>query len=378
MKTVDIKPDYFKDFKCSCDKCVNSCCVGWNVTLDKITYSKYMNMYTDFSAYIKENISDKRIILKKGYCPFLGTDCLCKIQKKYGEEFLSDICRTYPRHKKNLLFLQYNDLLISCPEVIKMLRKHKLFNFEETYIKSKFKEEKNDKCVNELYFLLRDTAKYVYNLKISFKKQMYLMLKFANDSHELLSQIPITNKSVETFKKTYTEEYFKTLLKTFKPNKNINIVEDFQFDCLSELEGHRHTDKKIIGILDNYLNINFDNLNYKKVLKQVIKLSNKAIKLKNLFFYLILYSLTDVFNKDNFLEIIKFVIHFIAYLSEINLASYLSKPIPLFENNFYKITSEMFRIFYHATLYDDYIKMFKTSEKFSYQKVLDYVLASQF
>ncbi len=378
MKTIDIKPDYFKDFKCSCDKCANSCCVGWNITLDKTTYSKYMNMHSEFSDYIKENISDKRIILKKGYCPFLGTDCLCKIQKNYGEEFLSDICKEYPRNTKNLFFIKYTDVLFSCPEVLKILRKHKLFNFDETYIENKFKEEKYDKYVNELYFLLRDTAKYVYNLKISLTKQMYLMLMFAKDSHELLNQIPATKENVDTFKKTYTKEYFKNLLKTFKPNNDIDIVEDFQLDCLSELEGHRHTDKKIFFVIDNYSNIDFETLNYKKALKKVLKLSNKVSNLKNIFFYLINFSLTDVFKKDDFLEIVKFIIHFMAYISELNLASYLLKPTHMFEKNFLVLTSEAFRIFYHATIYDDYLKMFASSKIFTYTKILNYVLASQF
>ena len=122
MKIVDIKPDYYKDFKCSCDKCANTCCTDWNISIDETTYRKYMNMHSEFSDYIKENVSDKRIILKKGYCPFLGTDCLCKIQKKYGAEFLSDICKTYPRNTKNLFFIKYTDVLFSCPEVLKMLK----------------------------------------------------------------------------------------------------------------------------------------------------------------------------------------------------------------------------------------------------------------
>ena len=36
-----LKPFYYDDFNCIANKCIDSCCVGWNVYIDKNTYKKY-------------------------------------------------------------------------------------------------------------------------------------------------------------------------------------------------------------------------------------------------------------------------------------------------------------------------------------------------
>ena len=32
-------PVYFEDFKCIGGKCEDSCCIGWNIDIDKVTLS---------------------------------------------------------------------------------------------------------------------------------------------------------------------------------------------------------------------------------------------------------------------------------------------------------------------------------------------------
>ena len=32
-------PVYFEDFKCIGGKCEDSCCIGWNIDIDKVTFS---------------------------------------------------------------------------------------------------------------------------------------------------------------------------------------------------------------------------------------------------------------------------------------------------------------------------------------------------
>ena len=34
-------PRYFEEFKCIGGKCEDSCCIGWNIDIDKITFKKY-------------------------------------------------------------------------------------------------------------------------------------------------------------------------------------------------------------------------------------------------------------------------------------------------------------------------------------------------
>ena len=36
-------PEYIKDFKCVGTNCIDSCCIGWDIEIDKKTYKKYEN-----------------------------------------------------------------------------------------------------------------------------------------------------------------------------------------------------------------------------------------------------------------------------------------------------------------------------------------------
>lgn len=33
-----LKPFYYDDFKCIADKCIDSCCIGWRISIDKESY----------------------------------------------------------------------------------------------------------------------------------------------------------------------------------------------------------------------------------------------------------------------------------------------------------------------------------------------------
>ena len=36
-----LKPFYYDDFKCIANKCIDSCCIGWQINIDEKTYKKY-------------------------------------------------------------------------------------------------------------------------------------------------------------------------------------------------------------------------------------------------------------------------------------------------------------------------------------------------
>ena len=36
-------PDYITNFKCIGKECIDSCCTGWNIEIDKDTYKNYIN-----------------------------------------------------------------------------------------------------------------------------------------------------------------------------------------------------------------------------------------------------------------------------------------------------------------------------------------------
>lgn len=87
----------------------------------KQSYEKYRNCSDErLHKFVSDNLP--HVILKQeNKCPFYQTDGLCQIHKEYGEEYLCETCRTYPRFVS-----QYEDLYTfclapSCPAVLDIL-----------------------------------------------------------------------------------------------------------------------------------------------------------------------------------------------------------------------------------------------------------------
>ncbi len=117
-------PTYYKKFKCIADKCEHSCCIGWEIDIDKDTLEKYKELQSSYGAVIKESISlsdAPHFQLGEGErCPHLDERGLCKIILGEGEDYLCDICREHPR------FYNYTKVAevgvgMSCPEAARLI-----------------------------------------------------------------------------------------------------------------------------------------------------------------------------------------------------------------------------------------------------------------
>ena len=94
-------PKYYKNFKCIADKCEHSCCVGWEIDVDKDTLEKYKKLESGYGAAIRGSISTEDTphfkLSADDRCPHLDERGLCKIILSVGEDYLCDICREHPR-----------------------------------------------------------------------------------------------------------------------------------------------------------------------------------------------------------------------------------------------------------------------------------------
>lgn len=127
MNYLDV--DIYREFKCIADACPNTCCVGWEVFIDKNTYKKMAEKEEQLGIPAKEWLKDNGEIvsvrLDHERCPMLADNNLCNVVMKLGPEYLSSVCTIYPR-----AYASYGDtierhLQISCPEVImKLMEKH--------------------------------------------------------------------------------------------------------------------------------------------------------------------------------------------------------------------------------------------------------------
>ncbi len=129
-----IMPSYVEGFKCIAGDCEDSCCIGWDIDIDKITYRKYfrtknVDMKKQFAKYIyrneacdSEDVDYGKVRNKETkWCAFLNEKKLCNIYSNLGEDYLSNVCYSYPRIY-NVLDNEWElSLFMSCPEAVRKL-----------------------------------------------------------------------------------------------------------------------------------------------------------------------------------------------------------------------------------------------------------------
>lgn len=133
------QPEYISRFKCDGAKCKARCCKDWTIDIDKATYEKYSALADaqEIISHIKFDEKRKTHVVtldEKTSCPFLTENNLCRLQRDYGEEFLSMTCTTYPRHTYNFGKFFERSLTLTCPVAAEMIL------FQEEPLEFKFFE----------------------------------------------------------------------------------------------------------------------------------------------------------------------------------------------------------------------------------------------
>jgi lysine-N-methylase len=101
VKTLSLyAPSYYKEFECIKGECKHSCCIGWEIDVDRASLEKYNNLTDTFGKTIRDSVADgenPHFMLSGNRCPHLDKDGLCRIISTLGEDYLCDICRLHPR-----------------------------------------------------------------------------------------------------------------------------------------------------------------------------------------------------------------------------------------------------------------------------------------
>lgn len=120
-------PDYFGDFECTAGWCKDSCCIGWEINIDKETAEYYDSVQGEMGDRLQEAMYENEDgdisfrLGRKGRCPFLNSGNLCDICIHLGEELLSEVCTEYPRFSLWYADVQQKCLSLSCEEVGRLL-----------------------------------------------------------------------------------------------------------------------------------------------------------------------------------------------------------------------------------------------------------------
>ncbi|MCR4693918.1 MAG: flagellin lysine-N-methylase [Pseudobutyrivibrio sp.] len=147
----------YSGFKCTADKCPDSCCKGWEIGIDDESIDMYKFMADSGHDFFNERVDFEQACFKqdkKGDCACLRPDGLCQLQMDYGQKYLCATCDLFPRHIEEFPEVREYSLSASCPEVaLSMVRMRELMDYEEKSDESVDADEYED-FNQDLYNLL--------------------------------------------------------------------------------------------------------------------------------------------------------------------------------------------------------------------------------
>ena len=118
-------PEYYKNFVCIADKCRHSCCIGWEIDVDRSTAKKYESLNEGYGLEIQKSITKRGVphfkLKKDDRCPHLNEKGLCKIILNLGEGYLCHICREHPRFYNYTSLGKEVGLGLSCEEACRII-----------------------------------------------------------------------------------------------------------------------------------------------------------------------------------------------------------------------------------------------------------------
>ena len=168
-----IKTELYDGFQCAMAACPDNCCdENWNIEIDEDTYGKYLSGNID---HLEDKISAEKphMIIKDsitGKCPFITAEGLCTLHAQYGEEYLSNTCRSYPRFVTDYGPVITETLGLSCPAVARSLLEldHVLHLEEEVFFETREEvgkpyekttaEQRMQRCITMFHESQRDVV----------------------------------------------------------------------------------------------------------------------------------------------------------------------------------------------------------------------------
>ena len=222
---LNIRPSFYDDFKCIAEKCTDSCCVGWEIAIDKYTLANYNNMNTEFGEKIRKNITTDECgdaifrLDENERCPFLNKNNLCDIITNCGEESICYICKEHPRFYNEFAEATEYGLGLCCEEVCRCLLENDepvSFIVEEDGTEDFYTDDENEKELYKALYELREefykalASDLSYNDKV--RKIVDLSEKYLNKNLEpdRDDKILARYKETEPINKEWTE-YFNEL-----------------------------------------------------------------------------------------------------------------------------------------------------------------------
>lgn len=115
-------PAYYQKFSCIAGDCRHSCCIGWEIDVDKKALKKYKKLRdAAILASVDTRDTPHFCLGEDERCPHLDERGLCRIILAHGEGYLCDICREHPRFYNDTVRGREVGLGMSCEEACRLI-----------------------------------------------------------------------------------------------------------------------------------------------------------------------------------------------------------------------------------------------------------------
>lgn len=153
------KQYYYDKFKCIDVKCPKSCCVGWQIMIDKDSLKKYQNVTHAFADRLNSgiNFQESYFYRYNERCSMLNDSGLCDLISTLGEDYLCDTCRLFPRHIEEFQDIREYSLTLACPEVTRIVMEP---DYDFSITESEDETFDDPEEFEEFDFLLFDQLEY--------------------------------------------------------------------------------------------------------------------------------------------------------------------------------------------------------------------------
>lgn len=237
-------PNYYHKFRCLAERCMHSCCVGWEIDIDEETLRFYNSLDTKMGETIRNNIEGEvpHFILKQGdRCPFLNENGLCDIICQCGEDALCDICTLHPRFRNFYSSFIETGLGLCCEEAARIVlsEQEKFSVVLPLHCKLKAEEKQFFESRREILDVLQDRKKSIQARFYSLARSFGFSFPFS------LDELRTLYLSLERLDERWTDELEN--LKDFFFDGVIFEEEDFQlpFEQLAVYFIFRHLSRGI-------------------------------------------------------------------------------------------------------------------------------------
>ncbi len=119
------RPVFYSSFQCTAGRCSDTCCAGWEVSVDANSLARYRAVPGGFGRLLNDSLvpdgdSARFRTDPAGRCALLRPDGLCELICRMGEDALCEICAQHPRFHEWFGAHKESGLGLCCEEAARL------------------------------------------------------------------------------------------------------------------------------------------------------------------------------------------------------------------------------------------------------------------